>query len=268
MTLTVTPQPANSPPRFRLTIASPDGSAITAVVVTRVDPSGAAATRVQPAAGPSPLTLDDYEAPWDAAVVYNVAITYGTGATTTFNSGYVTLSPQAAWAIHPTAPALSVCLDQQSFAVMGVVSLSASTRAALTTKHRILGAEYQIVTKTGPRAAPAFTMQVATVTSNERTAVLALVRDQTPILIQVPAVFGWDWENGYFDVGDVGIERFLQYGPEPRRTITLPLERVESPIGTQSAPWTWTGAMAASATWDALRAGYAKWSDVLTNTRR
>jgi hypothetical protein len=137
---------------------------------------------------------------------------------------------------------------------MGVVSIGSESRPEIKTKHRIQGSEYQIVTKTGPRGAPITSLQVATTTADERASLVAITRDQTPLFLQVPAAWGWDFDDGYFDVGDLGTERVLQYGPEPRRTVTLPLERVEAPIGTQAAAWTWTGLASAFGTWDAERA--------------
>lgn len=269
MTLTAVPQPTNSPPRIQLTVTSPDGSAITAAATTRIDPSGGNPTRVQlPVPAVSGAVLYDYEAPWDVAVTYSIAITYASGSTATYTSASVTLSPPFPWLTHPIAPSLSLCLDQGRFDVMGVVSIGAATRPATTTKHRIQGAEYQIVTKTGPRGAASFPLQVVTMTPAERAALHAITRDQTPLFLQVPAAWGWDFDGGYFDVGDVTTERVWQYGPEPRRLHTLPLERVDAPIGTQAATWTWAGLLAGSATWDAERAGYATWADVATNTRR
>lgn len=264
----VTAQPSNAPPRVQVTIASPDGSAITAVSLIRTGPDGTIATRVQPVAGPSPVTVFDYEAPADQPVTYAATITYAAGSVATYTSGYVTLAPAAAWLIHPTTPALSVCLDQQRFDVMGIVSIGKVIRPEIKTKHRIQGSEYQIVMKSGPRGASQTSMQVATVTAQERAALVSITRDQTPLLLQIPAAWGWDWENGYYDLADVGVDRILQYGPQPRRVVDFALERVEAPVGSQQAVWTWAGETVANASWNAVKAAYATWADVLTNVRR
>lgn len=268
MPITATAQPGSTPPRVQVTISSPDGSAITAVSLVRTAPDGTVPTRVQPVAGPSPIIVFDYEAPWDQPVTYAATITYGAGSTATYTSGYVTLAPETAWLIHPTTPALSVCVDQQRFDVMGIVSIGDVLHPEIKTKHRIQGSEYQIVMKSGPRGAAQTSMQVATVTPQERAALVSLTRDQTPLLAQIPAAWAWDWENGYYDVGDVGAGRIVQYGPQPRRVFALPLERVEAPVGSQQAVWTWSGEIGANASWDAVKAGYATWADVLTNVRR
>lgn len=267
MTIQVVPQPGNLPPRFQITISTPAGQPITAVSLTRTANGATAPTRVQPSPGPSPLVVFDSEAPRDTPVVYTATVTYGS-TTEAYTSGPVVLSPTVAVLTHPTTPALSMILDQQDFAHMGVIAVNTETRAALKTKHRILESEYQVVTKTGPRAAPTLQMVVATVTPDERAGLIALLRDQTPLFITIPAAWDWDWDDGYYDVDDVGIDRVLQYGPERRRTFTLALERVEAPAGTQQPQRTWANVLASFATWNDVVAAYATWTDVLTDSRR
>lgn len=267
MSITVTANPTSSPPRFEISISSNDGTAIETTSMIRTADGQTVSTRVQPTPGPSPIHVNDYEAPWGVPVQYIVAITHN-GTTETLTSPLVTLSPAFPWAIHPTTPALSVCIDQGRFNAMGLVSIGSETRPALTTKHRILGSEYQVVTKTGPRGAVQTSIQIATVTSQERAALTAVTRDQTPLLIQFPPAWGWDWENGYYDVGDVTTDRFMQYGPEPRRTFGLQLERVDAPAGGQQAERTWTDVLSGFATWADVAAAYQTWTDVLTDSRR
>lgn len=268
MPITVTPQPGNVPPRFQITISSPNGEAITAASLVRTQNGLTTSVRVQPAApGPSPLIVYDYEAAWETGVVYSSTVTRA-GVTETYTAAAATLAPTFPWLIHPTTPALSLPLDQRDFDRMGVVSIGDESRAALKTKHRILGAEFQVVTKTGPRAAATLPMQVATVTQAERLALVALLRDQTPILVQVPTSWGWDLDPGYYDVDDFGTGRLLQIAGEGRRTSTLQLERVEAPAGAQQAVRTWATVLAQNATWQSVAAAYATWTDVLTDSRR
>lgn len=267
MTITVTPQPANSPPRFQITIASPNGEVFTAISLNRTQNGNTVPVRVQPAPGPSPVVVYDYEAAWEAGTVYTATVTRA-GITETYTAASATLTSSFPWLIHPTTPALSLILDRGIFSAMGVVSIGTASRAALTTKHRILGSEFQIVTKTGPRAAAAFPITIATVTAQERSALLALLRDQTPLFVQVPSSWGWDFDPGYFDVGDVSSDRFWQYGPEHRRVFTLQLESVQAPAGTQQATRTWANLLSGFATWNAVSAAYATWTDELTDSRR
>lgn len=267
MTIAAVAQPTNTPPRNQITITSPDGSPFTAVSLTATSNGITTPTRVQPSPGPSPLLVWDYESAREVGVVYTATVTRA-GVTETYVSAPVTLTPTLPWLTHPTTPGLSMPLDQNTFAAMGVVSIGSETRAALTTKHRILGAEYELVTKTGPRAAAALQMVLTTTSPQERAALDALLRDQTPILITVPSAWGWDWDDGYYDVGDVTVERLWQYGRDPRRTVTLPLERVQAPAGTQQAIRTWATLLAQFGTWNDVAAAYATWTDVLTDSRR
>lgn len=268
MAITVVANPA-SPygPRFEITMTSSDGSTITAVTLTRTAAGMTDSTRVQPAPGPSPRTVADYEAPWGTPVVFTATVT-STAGTETFTAAGSTLAVAVPWIIHPTTPALSRVLDAGAFASMGVMTIGAVTRAATTTGHEILGSKYRVMTKTGPRAASRTQLEVATVTADEHQALFALVDDQTPLLIRVPAGWAWDWEDGYYDVGEVTAARFFQYGPERRRVFTLPLERVEAPAGTQQSPRTWADLLAGFPTWSAVAGAYATWTDVLTDTRR
>jgi hypothetical protein len=267
VTITVTAQPLNSPPRFQIQIATPSGQAITAVSLVRSANGSTVATRVQPNPGPSPQVLFDYEAPWETNVVYTATVTYG-GTTESYTAAAAVLAPPFPWLIHPLTPSLSMILDQDSFDAMGVTAIGDEVRPEIKNKHRILGAEFQIVTKTGPRGAVSFPLSIATVTPDERAGLIAITRDQTPLLIQVPDSWGWDLETGYYDVGDLGSSRWMQYGGSTRRGFTLPLERVEAPAGSQQAIRTWANVLAQNATWQSLVAGYATWTDVQTDSRR
>lgn len=267
MSITVTPDTTAMPPRFEVTVATPDGSAVTSISVTRTANGTTSPIRFAATAGPSPRLVNDYEAPWGVPVVYTATVTHGS-TTETYTATAATLAPAFPWAIHPTTPSLSVCLDTGDPTVMGVIATGTVGRAATTVKHRIIGAKYQLVTKTGPRAASTGQLSLATVTPLEQDAIWAAVDDQTPLLIQFPAGWGWDWEDGYYDVGDVTADRFIQYGPEPRRVFTLPLERVEAPAGNQQPERTWADVLSGFATWTDVAAAYADWTGVETDTRR
>jgi hypothetical protein len=253
-------------PRFALSISSPAGDAITAVTLTRTVAGATVPTRVQPSAGPSPRTVNDYEADWDVNVVYTATVTTASG-TSTFTSSAAVLSPGAPWAIHPTAPALSMQLDQATPLAAGFRTIGNITRDATDSPHSVLGSPYRTYTKTGSRSAAVTSIEVRTVTPAEAQAVRALVNDLTPILIRVPAAWGWDWENGYYRVGALDEARVLQFGAEPGRVFTLPLERVEEPAGTQQAERTWADVLNDFPSWAAARAAYGTWTDELTDTR-
>lgn len=264
MSISVVVGADQTPPKFEITVASPDGTAMTAVSLTRTADGATVPTRVQPVAGTASAYVDDPEAPWDTPVTYTARITYGSGATATYTSPAQTLTPAPAamWAIHPTVPSLSRRLDTGDPSVMGLASIADITRAALATKHRIIGSSTQVVTKVGNRAAPAGALQVTTTSLQELTDLLALVNDETPLLIRAPAAWGWAWQDGYYAIGDVGEGRRLQYGPDPTRTITLPYERVTAPAGQQQSSWSWGGLLNNYADWPSVTAAFADWPSV------
>lgn len=257
---------ASGAPRVALTISSSNGSTITSVVLSRTVAGATVPTRVQPTVGPSPRTSFDYEADWDTNVVYTAVVVSGAG-TETFTSPAVVVSAAVPWVIHPTTPALSFCLDQATPLAAGVRTLGNISRAATDTPHNVLGSPYRTYTKTGPRAAAVTQLEVVTVTTLEAQAVRALVYDLTPVLIRVPASWSWDFENGYYRIGDVDEARRIQYGAEPSRVFTLPLERVDQPAGSQQAERTWANVLNDFSSWAAVRAAYSTWTNELTDTR-
>ena len=268
MSVTVTPiDTGSAAPRFSVAVSSSSGAAITAVSLTRTAQGVTEYVRQQPAPGPSPRLVNDYAMPWATPVVYTATVTTAAG-TETFSSPTAVIDPQKPWLIHPTTPALSRVLDSGTFQQMGVVSIGAVTRPATTTAHDIIGSEFRVITKSGPRAASRTQLEVATVTADEQQALLAMTRDQTPLLIRMPGSWQWDWEDGYYDVGQIDVNRFFQYGPERRRVFTLPLERVEAPAGGLQAERTCADVLAAFSTCSDVSAAYATSTDLLTDTRR
>lgn len=236
MTLTATVD-ITTVPTVHLTIGSPDGSNITAITLTRVSGGRTELTRIQPYTGIPTLFIDDVEAPWDTPVTYSAAITYAAGTTTTLTSGEVTVSPGFPWAIHPTLPNVSMRLDSGTFDAMGIISIDQLSQAAKATRHDIINSPYPVITRVGPRASIAGTMTIATVTTDEEKGLRSLLYDETPILIRIPASWGWNWENGFYAIGDLGLARFAQYGPEQRRTFTVPFQRVQPPVGDIQDSW-------------------------------
>lgn len=253
-------------PRVVLSISSTSGATITAISLSRTVSGATVPTRVQPTVGPSPRTVNDYEEDWDTAAVYTAVVSTASG-TETFTSAPVTVTSAYPWAIHPTTPALSICLDKATTAAAGVQLIGNVTRAATDTPHNVLGSAFRTYTKTGPRSAPTVQLVLTTVTVLEAQAVRALVNDLTPILLRVPSSLGWDIDNGYYRIGDVDEARFQQYGPDHTRTFTLPLEQVEEPAGSQQSERTWANVLNDFPSWASVRAAYSTWTNVLTDTR-
>src|SRR5437763_1936163 len=78
----------------------------------------------------------------------------------------------------------------------------------------------------GPRASTRGSMAVHTSDAGDRAALRALVQDQTPILIRFPDVWGVDWENGFYQLGDIAETR-LGAAATGDRLFTIPFLRVQ-----------------------------------------
>jgi hypothetical protein len=266
MPVTINPNGTSDPPQFEITISTPDGSAMSSVTLYRQIGGIQTQTRVQPIAGLASRFITDPEAPWDTPVSYVAAMTYGAGGASsrTDASAPATLTPTPAsiWAVHPTVPSLSMPVDAGAFSQLGIAQAGDLVYAAQATQHPILGSKVPILTKIGTRRAATWSIDLTSMTLNERTALLALADDETPILFRAPAAWGWGLDEGYYAIGDLTESRRWQYGPEPSRTFRLPLTKVAAPAGAQQSSWSWGGLMAGYADWPAVQAAFADWNAV------
>lgn len=268
MPITVNANGASNPPQCEVTLSTPDGTAMTAVSLSRTASGVTAPTRVQPSTGLASRYLEDPEAPWDTWVTYTATMTYNGGASSqTVTSAPVALtpSPAAIWAIHPLVPSRSMILDVGDFASAGIASIGALNRAAQANQHKILGGSLPVVTKIGARLAVAGSLELTTMTLAERNALFSLTNDETPIIIRIPSSWAWGWEDGYFAIGDLGEGRRIQYGPDAARTWTVPFQKVAAPAGTQQSDWSWGGLLAGYADWPSVAAGFGDWNAVTGN---
>ena len=92
MTITATPQPADTPPRIQVLVSVPADNIMTSVQVWRNDPTGRQLVRTQPSAGFESRLAVDYEAPYGSAVTYDWTATYYDPAdnATTFSEPFTT----------------------------------------------------------------------------------------------------------------------------------------------------------------------------------
>lgn len=246
-------------PAFDVTIASPDGSALTAITLQRTALGVTANTRVQPITGLPSITITDYEAPWDTDVVYSANVTHG-GTAETYTAASASLSASGPWLIHPTRPWLSIPLDNIDPNVMGIATVGTVTRAASSTSHPVLRSRYPVITTFGPRSAPTFPLTVRTMAAEEQSALIAITDDQMPLLLRFPAALGAAIEDGFYSVGDLAEDRVQQYVGDPGRLFTLPLTRVLSPAGTQQSLWDYPTITSTYADYGSLRAAFADYS--------
>lgn len=239
---------------------------MTAVTLYRIAEGVTTRTHIQPAPGAASRTVTDYLAPWDTDIAYSVTYTVaGSQATETF--GVLQLSSTSAWIINPNSPELSLEADSGDPTRMGIVAISDVVLPTTATVHQILGARLPVVTTVGSRLAPQFTVTVATVTQAEESALRAIVDDQTPLLIRIPAVLGANWDDGYYHVSDVTIGRIIQYAGEPRRTFTLPMIQVAEPAPVTAETWDYPTLTSTYADYGSLTAAYADYRSLTADER-
>lgn len=180
----------------------------------------------------------------------------------------VTLAPDDAWLIAPQAPGLSFPLAKSDAARAGIASQNESSFESNATVHRILGARFPVVTTSGVRQGQQTTLQVRTVTDAERVALLALLDQDFPILLNVPA----DWESsvpfGFFQPGDVTMARVVNYGKLADREFTIPLTEVRSPItDVENTGWSYAELAASFASYADVRVAFSSYANLAAKIR-
>lgn len=184
-------------------------------------------------------------------------------------SSPVTLSPAAAWLIHPANPGLSMPVSSTDRSAATIRILGEVSNASTVTEHEILGQQFPITTTSGPRQGNKLQAVVGVRTAAQEQALMGLLADGTPLLFRAPGSYAIGLEEGFYSVGDVTRARISQRLGDPIRNFTLPLTQVQSPIVTvQNAGWSWASLAAAFPTWAAVAAAYNTWADVLTNNRK
>jgi hypothetical protein len=250
VTVTPTVEAGNDPPRIRLDVTATAGE--TATTVTRLDPDGTTVpVRTNDGA---PLTISagvglvyDYEAPFSAPV------TYSTVETPANVSAQVTLTAAKAWLVHPGVPALSV---QVTIAAVG-----ARTRSVVRGVHWPMGRAAPVVQTDGMRKAAESSVDLYVPDEDSRAALETLTADAGVLLFNVPATLPWGLPAAYISVGDMVETRAVRYLGQPDRTVTLPYQVVDRPVGGTQAERTLAD-LAGYGTLAALAAQYGTLFDV------
>lgn len=169
--VTVVPEPLNTPPRVRIELTGFLGSTVT---VVRIDQAG----NVTPIRLANPATLDggtwlgyDYEAPFQQIVTYQAT------ATLTVTSDPVVLDVSQPWLIHPGIPDLS-----QPIQLTGVPQKSRATNQGV---HNVLGRRTPIIITDGARRAPTFDLMLHTDNADQEDALNELLDDASVLLLQI-----------------------------------------------------------------------------------
>jgi hypothetical protein len=252
--LTVVPEPGSSPPRMLLELAGGLGPSVT---ITRVDQAGnSSPVRL---ANPAPLSggtavVYDYEAP-DGQPVQYVAVT--TSATIT--SDTVTLDVATPRLIHPVIPDLSMPIY--------LMSRPQRTRTISQGVFRPIGRATAVVRTDDARYEPTFDLTVGTRTLEEEAALIALLTDGSPLLLQVGYEGQTRRDYVWVSVGEVTEAPVNPAWDDTYTVWTLPCTVTDAPAGTLQSQRTWDDVTAENATWDDVVANYATWNDLITGTR-
>lgn len=194
---------------------------------------------------------------------------YGGAQNLDESSAEITLTPSAAWIIHPSSPSKSIPIDRDDMDRTNLETIGQVTQRSTASIHEILGQQKAIHVTTGPRRADELALTLTTETVADRKQIEFLLADETPLLIRIPPSWDIDFTDDFYAVGDVGIARAMQFYGINARVFTLPLRAVESPIvGVENVGWSWAALASEFASWDAELLAFASWSDLLTNTRR
>ena len=252
--LTATPEPGNNPPRIRLDL---EYIGATEATIVRSDPDG----QQIPVRLADPATLDgsnqwvgyDYES-W-----FGEPTSYAATADAPVISGTVTLDVPDIWLRHPGVPDLSLPIDFQGE--------GEPTRTVTRSVQQPLGRATPIVVTDGRRRARNGQITIRTATDAEHEALLALLDDTTPLLLDVPTAvpFGPKVRHVWLSIGDLTERRRqVDYAPDPNRVWSAPYDEVGRPAGGIQAQRTYATVLAESATYQDVLTRYATYTELLT----
>jgi hypothetical protein len=255
ITLATTPEPAADPPRILIELT---WTGQTSATIVRTDPDGSQT----PVRLGEPATLDgagswvgyDYES-WFGQWSQYTAVTVAGSIT----ASTVSLDVDDVWLRHPGIPSLSMQVDFQGD--------GAPQRTVVQAVLEPLGRTYPVVVSDGRRKSKRGEITLRTKSDAEHTALLALVDDAVPLLLDVPPGkgYGADLTHQYLAIGDLTQSRLRpDYYPHPWRIWTAPYIVVGRPAGDLQAERTWATVLAERASWAEVQAGYATWTELLT----
>jgi hypothetical protein len=255
ITLAATPEPAADPPRILIELT---WTGQTSATIVRTDPDGSQ-TPVRLA---EPATLDgsgswvgyDYESWFGQWTRYTATSAAGSITTSTLS-----LDVTDVWLRHPGIPSLSMQVDFQGD--------GAPVRPVVQAVLEPLGRNFPVVVSDGRRKAKRGEITLRTKSDAEHTALLALVDDAVPLLLDVPPGkgFGADLTHQYLAIGDLTQSRLRpDYYKDTWRIWTAPYIVVGRPAGGIQAERTYADVLAAHGTYQDLIATYGTYTELLT----
>lgn len=200
-------------------------------------------------------------------------VTTGTAPTESFYEIISTqLDVDEAWLLHPSSPSLSVSIDPGPNAWrddglnVAIESAQSSVAKSAQTLHYPIGRTRAVVIGHGNRLEDEWTLVLTAPRLEDRDAVSAIVRDQTPLLIRSPLSFGWDLPDGFYAIGDVTSDRYFAPLQYEERRITLPLVPSDPPVVRLAGERTYADLLLEAASYSDLLAMYDTYTDLLTGS--
>jgi hypothetical protein len=254
-TLVVTPDPTNDPPRMIIQVTY-TGQTLASVV--RNDPDGTST----PVRLGDPVTLDgsgqavllDYESWFESDTTYTATTAAGS-----ISSSTVSLDVATIWLRHPGVPALSLQIDFQGE--------GDPVRPVVQSVFEPLGRFTPIVVSDGQRKSKRGDITIRTANDGEHGALVALLDDVTPLLLDVPPSkgFGADLVHQYLAIGDLTQKRRVEgYYLDTHRVWTAPYIVVGRPAGGIQSQRTYGTLVNDFATYQDVLTRYATYTTVLT----
>lgn len=258
LTVTAAAQPANVPPRVLVTVTDSGTPLVASATVIRTGSDGTQIVRT-PDGLPLAIngtthigTVYDYEASFDVSYVYSTIETPVTP------SSSVTLTSAVVWLVHPGTPLLSMPV------LRGIESHREHAYTANLGIFDVQGRADAIVITDGRRKTPSGTLTVMTQTTAELLALRAVVRDLTPLLLNVPATMQMGLATSYLSIGDVSEVRETDADPEPFYTSSLPYRVVGRPVGGSTAARSYADPLTELTSYLDARQSYTDYQDFLT----
>jgi hypothetical protein len=273
LSITVTNDPANSPPRNILFVTGAPGAT---AQLTRTDPSGAQ-TPVR-SGDPAPLVTGawvgyDYEAPYNAGCTYTVIPSDATP--NAFTAATPLESPQP-WLIHPGVPSLSL-------PVTGIL-LTDDQSDSGTALHAPLGRPDPIPVSDGARKTPAFQVSFRTGgeifsfpggftfpgvltfpgAQDQNDALKAILQDSAPLMLQIVYPYTDIAMYRWISIDRVTTARVTMQFGDQQRVWTLDCTEITRPAGGIAAQRTWADLVAECATWQDVMNKFRTWTGVIT----
>lgn len=186
--------------------------------------------------GLTSVSISDYEAPPDTAVIYRArGLTVAAGGTIAGDWSASTSAKSwalvynlancdgaVAWLKNPLDPNLNMLVR------LGPGSLISKTRRISRGVFDILGRQNPVVVSDSRRSIET-TLTILTMTVAEEARVIALFASATTLLLQAPDVFGW--ASAYISAGDLVEEQSIPNISRSERRFTVPIGVTDAPVG-------------------------------------